>query len=153
VRSTERASDRSIPAAWARITGGLHPSCRLGTTRLWLCTIAILRWATDTKALRRASGFRGPKVFLEVAVFGEDVGERLVYHIVSGDVEERGVLVDLLGGSLVEADRSGNLMGLNDLKQRHIKLLFGWLVLLGIGSIVGNRTKRSIYKHALSIYR
>jgi hypothetical protein len=120
---------------------------------LWLCTIAILRWATHTKALRRAGGFRGPKVLLEVAVLGKDIGERLVYHIVSGDVEKRGVLVDLLGGSLVEADSSGNLMGLNDLKQRHIKLLFGWLVLLGIGSIVGNRTKRSIYKHSLSIYR
>jgi len=119
VRSTEQASNRSIPAAWARITGGIHPSCRLGTTRLRLCTIAILRWATDTKALRRASGSRGPKVLLEVAVLGEDVGERLVYHIVSGDVEECGVLVDLLGGGLVEADRGGNLVSLNDLKQRH----------------------------------
>jgi hypothetical protein len=119
VRSTERASNRSISAAWARITGGIHRSCRLGTTRLRLCTIAILRWATDTKALRRAGGFRGPKVLLEVAVFGKDIGQRLVYHIVSGDVEERGVLVDLLSGGLVKADRGGNLVGLYDFKQRH----------------------------------
>jgi hypothetical protein len=119
VRSTERASNRSIPAAWARITGGLHPSCRLGTTWLWLCTIAILRWATDTKALRGASGFRGSKVLLEVAVFGKDIGQRLIYHIVSRDVEERGVLVGLLGDGLVKADCGGNLVGLNDLKQRH----------------------------------
>jgi hypothetical protein len=119
VRSTERASNRSIPAAWARITGGIHRSCRLGTTRLRLCTIAILRWATNTKALRRAGGFRGPKVILEVAVLGKDIGKSFVYHVVSGDMEERGVLVDLLGGGLVKADRGGNLVGLNNLKQWH----------------------------------
>jgi hypothetical protein len=86
---------------------------------LWLCTIAILRWATDTKALRRASGFRGPKVLLEVAVFGKDIGKSFVYHVIGGDMEKGCILVDLLGGVLVEADCGGNLVGLNDLKQRH----------------------------------
>jgi hypothetical protein len=79
----------------------------------------ILRQMTDSKTLHSAGGFRSPKVFLEVAVFGEDIGQRLVHDLIGGDVEKGCVLVNLRGGGYVKANCRVDVAGLNDLKQRH----------------------------------
>jgi hypothetical protein len=79
----------------------------------------ILRQAADSKALFGTSGFRGPKELLEVAVFGEDVGQSLVHDLIGWDMEKRCVLVDLRGGGCVKANGGVDVAGLNDLKQRH----------------------------------
>jgi hypothetical protein len=77
----------------------------------------------DTEALRSLPGSLTPQEVLKVAVLGENVGECLVHDLIGGGMEKGGVLVDLLGGVLVETDRGGYLVGLNNLKQWHLTLL------------------------------
>jgi hypothetical protein len=40
-------------------------------------------------------GFRGLQIFLEVAIFGENVSERLFDDIVGASADESGILIDL----------------------------------------------------------
>jgi hypothetical protein len=90
-----------------------------GTARMVPIGRSILRQMTDSKALGGTSGFRSPKVLLKVAVFSEDVGQRLVHDLIGGDVEKGCVLVNLRGGGYVKANCRVDVAGLNDLKQRH----------------------------------
>jgi hypothetical protein len=82
-----------------------------------------MRYTPDTEALWHLRGSLRPQKILEVAVFGENVSEGLVHDFICGGLEESCILVDLLGCGLVEADRSGYLVGLNNLKQWHLILL------------------------------
>jgi len=66
--------------------------------------------AANTKALSGTSGFRSPKEFLEVAVLGEDVGQRLVHDLIGGGVEKGCIPVDLLA-VVRRANRRGDLSG------------------------------------------
>jgi hypothetical protein len=43
---------------------------------------------------------------LEVTVLREDIVERLVHNIVGGCVDESGVLIDLLGGGLIQPNEA-----------------------------------------------
>jgi hypothetical protein len=64
-------------------------------------------------------GFWSAQEILEVAVFGEDVAERLVHDFIRRRVKKCRVLVDENGGRFIEPDAGGNLSGLNDFKQWH----------------------------------
>jgi hypothetical protein len=59
-----------------------------------------------------------PKV-LEITVLRKGIVERFVYNVVCGGVDESGVLIDLLGGGLIEPNRSTDVAGLVDFKQGH----------------------------------
>jgi hypothetical protein len=89
-------------------------------------------YTPDTEALWHFHGSLSPKEVLKVAVLGENVSQRLVHDFIGGGVEKGCVLVDLLGGRFVKADGSGNLTGLNDLKQRHFQAPFGECVGVGL---------------------
>ena len=97
--------------AGARFTGGLHDSCGLRRLHDRFYNRAILWCAPDTKALSGTSGFRSPKEFLEVAVLGEDVGQRLVHDLIGGGVEKGCVLVNLFGGGYIKANRRVDVAG------------------------------------------
>jgi hypothetical protein len=43
---------------------------------------------------------------LEITVLRKGIVERFVHNVVSGSVDESGVLIDLLGGGLIEPNRS-----------------------------------------------
>jgi hypothetical protein len=51
-----------------------------------------------------------------VAVLREDIVERLVHNIVCGCVDESGVLIDLLGGGLIQPNGSTDVAGVVDFK-------------------------------------
>jgi hypothetical protein len=53
---------------------------------------------------------------LKVAAFREDIVDGLVYHIVGGCVDESGILIDLLGGELVQSNKSTDVAALVDFK-------------------------------------
>src|SRR5664279_1161219 len=83
-------------------TRGLHPNSELLRSLLRFI-LRILIWAfADTQRGSDLVGLWRLQKVLKVAVLREDIVERLVHHIVGGCVDESGVLIDLLGGGLVQ---------------------------------------------------
>jgi len=88
VRSTERAFHGCRTNCGSAIHWLPHDSCSFAGCNAGSATCAILRGAANTKALSGTSGFRSPKEFLEVAVLGEDVGQRPCPRLIGGGVEK-----------------------------------------------------------------
>ena len=75
--------------------------------------IGLLRWArystvgrrfSDTESAGNLGGLRSLEEVLEIAVFGKDVVEGLVYNIVCRCVNESGILIDLSRSCLIETN-------------------------------------------------
>src|ERR1017187_9005331 len=95
---------------------GLHPRSKL-LRRLLRLILRILIWAfTDAQRRGDLLGLWRLQKVLKVAVLREDIVERLVHHIVGGCVDEGGVLIDLLGGGLVQPNRSTDVAAQVDFK-------------------------------------
>src|SRR5271157_1814372 len=95
---------------------GLHPRSKL-LRRLLRLILRIFIWAfTDAQRRGDLLGLWRLQKVLEVAVLREDIVERLVDHIVGGCVDESGVLIDLLGGGLVQPNRSTDVAAQVDFK-------------------------------------
>jgi hypothetical protein len=82
---------------------------------LWLafCCLCGGRSA-DAKGSCNLPGFWSLEEVLEVAVFAEDVGERLFDDIVGASAYEVSVLIDLSCGCVGQPNRRADLTGLND---------------------------------------
>src|SRR5271157_5036096 len=92
---------------------GLDPRCKL-LRRLLGRTIA--RAFSHTQSGGNLLGVCRLQEVLEVAVFREDIVERLVHNIVGGCVDESGVLIDLLSGGFIQPNRSTDVAALVDFK-------------------------------------
>jgi hypothetical protein len=66
----------------------------------------LTRAFTDTQCGSNLLGLWRLQKVLEVAVLREDIVERLVHNIVGGCVDESGVLIDLLGGGLIQPNKA-----------------------------------------------
>src|SRR5208337_340449 len=95
---------------------GLRPGSKL-LRRLLRLILRILIWAF-THAQRGSDllGLWRLQKVLEVAVLREDIVERFIHNVVGGCVDESGVLIDLLGGGLVQPNRSTDVAAQVDFK-------------------------------------
>jgi len=112
-----------ISVASLQLIHRLHPTATLSLPTEEALEARLTGHTPNTETLRSLPGSLTPQEVLKVAVLGENVGECLVHDLIGGGMEKGGVLVDLLGGVLVETDRGGYLVGLNNLKQWHLTLL------------------------------
>ena len=81
------------------------PAAKLLRRLLRLIFRILIRASTDAQRGGNLLGLWRLQKVLKVAVFREDIVERLVHHIVGGCVDESGVLIDLLGGGLVQPNQ------------------------------------------------
>jgi hypothetical protein len=58
----------------------------------------------DAQSRRHLRSLRALQELLKVPIFREDIVERFVHHIICCSVNERGILIDLRGGALVQSD-------------------------------------------------
>jgi hypothetical protein len=85
--------------------------CRLLRLRFrYLCG----RYFADAKRSRNLTGFRRFEEVLEVAIFAEDIRERLFNNIIGASADEGGILIDLRCGRISESNGGADLTGLDD---------------------------------------
>ncbi len=86
-----------------------HPGSKL-LRRLLRVIPRIFIWAfTDAQRGRDLLGLWRLQKVLKVAVLREHIVERFVHDIIGGCVDESGILIDLLSGRFVQANRSADI--------------------------------------------
>jgi hypothetical protein len=78
-----------------------------------------IRGLPDTQSRRDQLRPRSLQRVLKVAILREDIAERFVHHIVGGDLNENGILIDL-DISFIKPDHDAALAVLRDFEQWHI---------------------------------
>src|ERR1700739_252926 len=115
--------DKSCP----RSRHGCSQSAAVGSTvcrlsRRLLCDFRS-RWSANSQRGGDFLCFGRLQELLKVAVFREDIGERLLHHFIGGSVDEGGILIDLCSGRIGQPNRGAEVTGWDDFKQWHCVLL------------------------------